>query len=52
MIYVLMAANKRLLISESHDDLDRCTPCRENPTNMPHASHDQSRPYVSHVVNA
>jgi hypothetical protein len=25
--------NKRLLISESRDDLNRCTPCRGNPTN-------------------
>jgi hypothetical protein len=25
----MIATNKRLLIPESHDDLNRCTPCRE-----------------------
>jgi hypothetical protein len=55
MIYVLMAANKRLLISESHGDSNRCTPSRGILTNMPHASNTQStydpRPYISHMVN-
>jgi hypothetical protein len=31
---VLTATNKRLLISESHDDLNWCTPCRGNPIHM------------------
>jgi hypothetical protein len=31
IIYVITATNKRLLISESRDDLNRCTPCRGNP---------------------
>jgi hypothetical protein len=56
IIYVMTATNKRLLISETHDDSNRCTPCRGNPTKMPHAFHAQStygpRPYVSHAVNA
>jgi hypothetical protein len=30
----MAALNKRLLISESHDDSNRCTPCRENSINM------------------
>jgi hypothetical protein len=30
--YVLMTTNKWLLISESHDDLNRYTPCRGNLT--------------------
>jgi hypothetical protein len=34
-----MAANKQLLISESRGDLNWCTPCRGNLTNIPHASH-------------
>jgi hypothetical protein len=54
--YVLTAANKWLLISESHADLNRCTTCRENPANTSDVSHTQSmyspRPYVSHAVNA
>jgi hypothetical protein len=29
--YVKTAINKRLLISESHGDSNRCTPCRGNP---------------------
>jgi hypothetical protein len=53
--YVLTNANKWLLISESRDDSNRCTPCKGNLTNTPHASHTQSayglRPYVSHTVN-
>jgi hypothetical protein len=51
-----MATNKWLLISEDHNDLNRCIPCRGNLTNTPHASHTQSaygpRLYVSHMVNA
>jgi hypothetical protein len=47
-----MATNKRLLISESPGDLNRCIPCRGNLTNTAHASHTQPvygpRPYVSH----
>jgi hypothetical protein len=31
----MTATNKRLLISESHGDSNRCTPCRENLTNTP-----------------
>jgi hypothetical protein len=31
IIYVMTTANKRLLISESHGDSNRCTPCREKP---------------------
>jgi hypothetical protein len=27
----MTVTNKRLLISESHSDSNRCTPCRENP---------------------
>jgi hypothetical protein len=37
----MAARNKRLLISESHDDLNRCTPCREKP--------DQHDTYASHA---
>jgi hypothetical protein len=55
IIYVLTAANKRLLIYESRDNLNRCTPCRGNLTNTPYVSHAQSVygliSYVSHVVN-
>jgi hypothetical protein len=40
MIYT--AANKRLLISESRGDSNRCTPCRGNLTNTSHAFHAQS----------
>jgi hypothetical protein len=40
---VLTAANKRLLIFESRGDLNRCTPFRRNPSNMPRASHTQSQ---------
>jgi hypothetical protein len=29
--YVKTATNKGLLISESHDDSNRCTPCRKKP---------------------
>jgi hypothetical protein len=31
IIYVMTATNKRLPISESHGDLNQCTPCREKP---------------------
>jgi hypothetical protein len=31
--YMKTATNKRLLISESRGDSNRCTPCRGNPTN-------------------
>jgi hypothetical protein len=51
----MAAINKRLLISESRSDSNRCTPCRGKPDNTPHASYAQSiyglRPYVSHVVH-
>jgi hypothetical protein len=51
-----MATNKWLLISESRGDSNRCTPYRENSTNMLHVSHAQSvygpKPYISHVINA
>jgi hypothetical protein len=39
----MTVTNKRLLISESHDNSNRCTPCRENPTNTSHAFHAQSK---------
>jgi hypothetical protein len=38
---MLTATNKWLLISESRDDLNRCTPCREKPD-----THDT---YTSHA---
>jgi hypothetical protein len=37
----MTAMNKRLLISESHGDLNQCTPCRGKP--------DQHDMYASHV---
>jgi hypothetical protein len=37
----MAAMNKRLHISESRDDLNRCTPCRGKP--------DQFDTYASHV---
>jgi hypothetical protein len=41
--YVLIATNKRLLISESHGDSNRCIPCRGKPdqhaTRFPHSIH-------------
>jgi hypothetical protein len=50
-----MATNKWLLISESHSDSNRCTPCRENLINTPHIFHSRSMygpwPYISHVVH-
>jgi hypothetical protein len=38
IIYVMTATNKRLLISESHDDSNRCTPCRGKPNQ--HTTYD------------
>jgi hypothetical protein len=53
--YVKTVMNKRLLISESDINLNRCTPYRGNLINMLHASHAQPTygpgPYVSHAVN-
>jgi hypothetical protein len=40
----MSATNKRLLISESRGDSNRCTPCRENP--------DQHDTYASTPVHA
>jgi hypothetical protein len=40
-MYVMTATNKRLLISESLDDSNRCTPCRGKP--------DQYATYASHA---
>jgi hypothetical protein len=34
--YLMVVTNKRLLISESRDDSNWCTPYRENPTNTTH----------------
>jgi hypothetical protein len=34
--YVKTAMNKRLLISESHGDSNRCTPCKGNLIHMTH----------------
>jgi hypothetical protein len=46
----MAATNKRLLISESRSDLNRCTPCRGKPNQ--HAFHTRfalgPRPYISH----
>jgi hypothetical protein len=39
--YLMVATNKRLLISESRDDSNRCTPCRGKP--------DQHDMYTSHT---
>jgi hypothetical protein len=39
--YLMAAMNKRLLISESCGDLNRCTPCRGRP--------DQHDTYTSHA---
>jgi hypothetical protein len=39
--YVKTGTNKWLLISESRDDSNRCTPCRGKP--------DQHDTYASHV---
>jgi hypothetical protein len=51
----MTATNKLLLISESHDDSNRCTPCRGKPDQHANVFHAQSayglRPYVSHVVH-
>jgi hypothetical protein len=54
MSYMLTAANKWLLISESRGDSNRCTPYRENLINMPHTFYARSvygpRPYISHMI--
>jgi hypothetical protein len=40
----MIATNKRLLISESHGDSNRCTPCRVKPDqHVTYASHSSSR---------
>jgi hypothetical protein len=39
--YLMAATNKRLLISESHGDLNRCKSCRGKP--------DQHDTYASHA---
>jgi hypothetical protein len=39
--YLMAVTNKRLLISDSHGDLNRCTPCRGKP--------DQHNMYASHA---
>jgi hypothetical protein len=40
----MAATNKRLLISESRDDLNRCTPCRGKPNQYDtYASHANPR---------
>jgi hypothetical protein len=43
-----------VLKSKSRGDLNRCTPYRGKPTNMPHVFHARSaygpRPYISHMV--
>jgi hypothetical protein len=41
--YVKTSTNKRLPISESHDDLNQCTPCR--------GKLDQHDTYASHVTS-
>jgi hypothetical protein len=42
----MTAKNKQLLISESHDDLNRCTLCRKN---LIHTTHTLPAPvHVSH----
>jgi hypothetical protein len=50
--YVKTTTNKQLLISESHDNLKRCTPCRgKSDTHDTYASHVSSRawqPFASH----
>jgi hypothetical protein len=40
-MYVMSVTNKRLLISESRGDSNRCTPCRGKP--------DQHDTYASHA---
>jgi hypothetical protein len=42
--YVKTVTNKRLLISESHGDSNRCTPCRGKPDqHNTYASYDSPR---------
>jgi hypothetical protein len=44
--YVKPATNKRLLISESHGDSNRCTLCKGKPdTHDTYASHASPRTY-------
>jgi hypothetical protein len=44
----MTVTNKRLLISESHSDSNRCTPCRGNPDQ--HATYDShASPRTPHV---
>jgi hypothetical protein len=44
IIYVITATNKRLLISESRDDSNQCTPCRgKSDQHDTYASHDSPR---------
>jgi hypothetical protein len=46
--YMMAATSKRLLISESRDDLNRCTPYRGKPNQHDtHASH--TSPYMPRV---
>jgi hypothetical protein len=48
IIYVMTTTNKRLLISESRGDSNRCTPCRgKSNQHATYASHSSPRmPYV------
>jgi hypothetical protein len=44
IIYVMTTTNKRLRISESRDDLNRCTPCRGKPEqHVTYAFHSSPR---------
>jgi hypothetical protein len=48
---VMTATNKRLLISKSHNDLNRCTPCREKPEqHATYASHSSPRTLSAHFL--
>jgi hypothetical protein len=47
--YMKTSLNKRLLISESRGDSNRCTPYKKNLTNMPHAFHAQSALNLDHI---
>jgi hypothetical protein len=47
----MTATNKWLLISESHGDLNRCTPCREKPEqHATYASHSSPRMLSAHFL--
>jgi hypothetical protein len=49
--YVKTATNKRLLISESHSDSNRCTPYRGKPDQHDmHASHANPRMPSVHFI--